>query len=57
MGSATSMAILIGVLALILVGAFLAVWTRDRNRSHEQSGDPARTDTDPASRRREGRDH
>lgn len=57
MGSATSMAILIGVLALILVGAFLAVWTRDRNRSHEQAGDPGRTDTDSVSRRRRGRGH
>jgi hypothetical protein len=47
MGSATAMAVLVGILAVILVGAFLIVWMRDKNRSQEVAEDPERLDTDP----------
>lgn len=50
MGSAAWMAVLIGVLAVILVGAFLAVWMRDRNRSHEVADDQGRFEADPSRR-------
>jgi len=44
----TGMAILLGVLAVILVGAFLAVWMRDKRRSHETAHDSGRLDSDPS---------
>jgi len=41
---ATGMAVLIGVLAVIMVAAFLVVWLRDRNRSQDVADDPERPD-------------
>jgi hypothetical protein len=46
MDGATGMAILIGILAVILVGAFLAVWMRDKGRSNEVADDSGRLDSD-----------
>jgi len=42
-----AMAILLGVLAVALVGAFLAVWLRDKSRSETVSADSDRSRTDP----------
>jgi hypothetical protein len=44
------MAVLIGILAVILVGAFLAVWLRDKGRSNDVADDAGRFDTDPSSK-------
>jgi hypothetical protein len=49
---ATGMAVLIGVLAVIMVAAFLVVWLRDRNRSQDVTDDAERLDTDPSGRNR-----
>jgi hypothetical protein len=50
------MAVLVGILAVILVGAFLAVWLRDKNRSQEVADDPGRLDTD-STRHNQNPDH
>ncbi len=48
MGSFASMAILVGVLAVIMVGVFVFLWSRDKGRSDSVAEDSARLDTDPA---------
>ncbi len=50
MNNALAMGVVVGILALIMVGAFLVVWLRDRNRSQEVSGDVQRFGADPESR-------
>lgn len=46
MDSVVMMSILFGVLALALLGFFATFWLKDRNRSHEESHDSARLNTD-----------
>ena len=48
MGSFAAMAIVIVVLAVILIGAFVFLWTRDKNRSQSVADNPERLHTDPA---------
>jgi hypothetical protein len=48
MGSFAAMAIVVGVLAVVMIGVFMFLWTRDRNRSNSVAGDPERFDTDSA---------
>jgi hypothetical protein len=52
---ATGMVVLIIVLAVILVGGFMAVWMRDKNRSHAVAEDSGRFDADPTHHRETGR--
>ena len=46
MSSVAMMSVLFGILALVLLGFFATFWLKDRNRSHEESHDTARLDTD-----------
>jgi uncharacterized membrane protein YqiK len=46
--NAGPMVVLVIVLAVILVGGFLVVWMRDKNRSHAVAEDSGRFDGDPA---------
>jgi hypothetical protein len=46
MTSGMAMAILVGILALALVAWFATVWLKERQRSNEESHDPARQHTD-----------
>jgi hypothetical protein len=46
MGSFASMAIVVGVLAVVLIAVFVFLWSRDKNRSDSVADDPARMDTD-----------
>jgi hypothetical protein len=48
MENAFVMAILVGILALVLVGAFLMIWKRDQSRSKEVSEDSGRFTADPS---------
>ena len=48
MGSFAAMAIVVGVLAVVMIGVFMFMWTRDKNRSNFVADDPARQDTDSA---------
>ena len=48
MGSFATMAIVVGVLAVVLIGVFVFLWTRDKSRSDSVADDPARMDTDSA---------
>lgn len=43
---ATAMAVLLVVLAIVLVGGFMTVWKRDKDRSEDVAEDPSRLDTD-----------
>jgi hypothetical protein len=52
MDSVTAMAVLIGILAVVLVGGFIAVWMRDKGRSNEVADDAGRLDTDPSKKGR-----
>ena len=45
MDSFAVMAVVIGVLALVLLGYFALLWTKDKGRSDEEAGDAARMDT------------
>jgi hypothetical protein len=40
------MAVLVGVLALVLLGYFAVMWNKDRDRSKEESRDAERFDAD-----------
>ena len=42
MNSALPMAILIGIVALLLIGFFLMLWKKDKDRSHSVSDDSGR---------------
>ena len=46
MSSVAMMSVLFGILALVLLGFFATFWLKDRKRSHEESHDTARLDTD-----------
>jgi hypothetical protein len=46
MDSFAMMAVLVGVLALVLLGFFAVMWNKDKDRSREESHDAARLDTD-----------
>jgi hypothetical protein len=48
MGSTAGAAILVGLIAVLLVSAFIVLWIRDRRRSMNQAADPERADTGPA---------
>jgi hypothetical protein len=48
MGSFATMAFVFGLMAVLLVGAFLFLWTRDKSRSDTEAADPERFDTDSA---------
>lgn len=48
--SGQMMAILLPIIALVLVGFFAFVWTKDRNRSDEESHDSTRMDTDKSTK-------
>jgi hypothetical protein len=45
---ATGMVVLIIVLAVILVGGFMAVWMRDKSRSESVAENSGRFDADPS---------
>ncbi|WP_162529687.1 hypothetical protein [Nocardioides caldifontis] len=45
---AAPMVVLVIVLAVILVGGFLVLWKRDKDRSHEVAEDSGRFNSDPA---------
>jgi Na+/glutamate symporter len=45
--NAMAMAAVLGLFALVLVGTFLALWLRDRNRSEQVQHNPERLRTDP----------
>src|SRR5690242_2214759 len=47
---AAGMAVFLVLLALVLIGAFAAVWHHDRRRSHVLGDDESRQDTETASR-------
>lgn len=49
MGSFATMAFVFGLMAVLLVGGFLFMWTRDKSRSDTEAADPERLNTDPAS--------
>ncbi|MGO4257572.1 hypothetical protein [Marmoricola sp. RAF53] len=42
MDSTTGAALLLAVLAVLMVGAFLLLWVRDRSRAKEEAGDTER---------------
>ena len=46
MDSFAVMAVVIGVFALVLLGYFALLWTKDKGRSDEEAGDSARMNTD-----------
>jgi hypothetical protein len=46
MSSFAAMSVLVGVLALALLGYFAVMWTKDKGRSDEESADPSRLDAD-----------
>jgi hypothetical protein len=46
--NAGPMVVLVIVLAVILVGGFLVVWMRDKNRSQAVAEDSGRFDSDPS---------
>ena len=48
MGSFATMAFVFGLMAVLLIGGFLFMWTRDTNRSNAVADDPERFDTDSA---------
>jgi nitrogen fixation-related uncharacterized protein len=48
MGSFAAMGILVGVLAVVMIGVFAFLWTRDKNRSDTEAVDPERFDTGTA---------
>ncbi len=54
MNSFAIMAVLIVVVAVILIGVFIALWTRDKSRSDEVADDGTRLDTDQAPHKRPG---
>jgi hypothetical protein len=47
---AAGMAVFLVLLALLLIGAFAAVWRHDRRRSHILGDDESRQGTETASR-------
>jgi hypothetical protein len=49
------MVVLVLVLAVILVGGFLVVWMRDKNRSNAVAEDSGRFEADPSHRHDSGR--
>jgi hypothetical protein len=55
MGPFSAMAILVGVLAVVLIGAFLFLWNRDKSRSDSVADNPERLDTDSHNRPANGR--
>jgi flagellar basal body-associated protein FliL len=46
MDSFAMMAVLIGVLALVLLGYFAVMWNKDKDRSKEESRDAERLEAD-----------
>jgi hypothetical protein len=48
MGPFATMAFVFGLMAVLLIGGFLFMWTRDKNRSNSVADDPERFDTDSA---------
>lgn len=46
MSSFAAMSVLVGVLALVLLGYFAFMWTKDKGRSDEERGDSSRLHTD-----------
>jgi nitrogen fixation-related uncharacterized protein len=55
MGPFATMAILVGVLAVVLIGVFLFLWTRDKSRSDSVAENPERLHTDSHNRPANGR--
>jgi nitrogen fixation-related uncharacterized protein len=45
-GSFGVMAVMIGILALALLGYFVFMWAKDKGRSDDESSNPARQQTD-----------
>jgi hypothetical protein len=45
MSSVMGMAVLLGIIALLLVGGFLFAWKGDKNRSDDVSDETERLDT------------
>ena len=57
MGSFATMAFVFGIVAVLLIGGFLFMWTRDKNRSQKVADDTERlrTDTTPHNKPTSGR--
>lgn len=51
MSSFVAMSVLIGVLALAMLGFFAFVWTKEKSRSDEESQDSSRLHTDTSAPR------
>ena len=47
MGSTVWAAILMIVVAVVIAGAFILLWVRDKDRADEMAEDPERTETGP----------
>lgn len=45
-------AVLLGILAVVIVAAFILLWVRDKDRADEMADDPERLDTDVEGQRR-----
>jgi hypothetical protein len=50
MDGVMGMTILLGIVALLLVGFFMAFWKRDKDRSRDVSDDSGRFQADPSRR-------
>jgi hypothetical protein len=48
MGAFATMAFVFGLMAVLLIGGFLFMWSRDKNRSNSVADDPERFGTDSA---------
>ncbi|HET6562317.1 MAG TPA: hypothetical protein VFG72_10615 [Marmoricola sp.] len=47
MGSFATMAFVFGIVAVLLIGVFMFLWTRDKGRSNDVADNPERLDTEP----------
>lgn len=55
MSTVAMMSVLLGVLALAMLGFFATFWLKDRARSREESHDTSRLDTDNSGTRHRDR--
>ena len=49
MGSLATMAFVFGIVAVLLIGGFMFMWGRDKNRSNSVADSSERLDTDSTS--------
>ena len=55
MGPFATMAFVFGLIAVLIIGGFIVMWTRDKGRSDSVAGNAERLDTDVHNRPANGR--